>query len=126
MTYSETEMNYTEPIDEKSSENEIIIDHTKETPTSDGSFLQFVVITFAFSWLLWLPGSFYARNLGIELYSINGFIILGAFGPFIASFYLTYKQSGHYGVTTLWKSGWHCEKIPERSADHARGLGMAY
>ncbi|MFX1570083.1 MAG: type II CAAX prenyl endopeptidase Rce1 family protein [Promethearchaeota archaeon] len=103
-------MTYTETIREKSSKNEIIISPTKELEPSDGSFLQFVLITFAFSWLIWLPGSFFSLNLGETLYSINAFIIIGSFGPFIASFYLTYKQSGQYGVIALWKSGWHCEK----------------
>ncbi len=103
-------MTYTDTIREKSTKNELIISPTKEIHSSDGSFLQFVLITFAFSWLLWLPGSFFSLNLGENLYSLNGFIAIGAFGPFIASFYLTYKQSGQYGVTTLWKSGWHCEK----------------
>ena len=103
-------MTNTETVREKSSTNEIFISPTKEVHPSDGSFLQFLLITFAFSWVFWLPGSFFSRNFGENLYSINGFIIIGSFGPFIASFYLTYKQSGQYGVVTLWKSGWHCEK----------------
>ena len=103
-------MTYTETIREKSSENEIIINSTKESEPSDGSFLQFLLITFTFSWLFWLLGPSFSLNLGENLYSINRFIIIGSFGPFIASFYLTYKQSGQYGVITLWKSGWHCEK----------------
>ena len=87
-----TIMTVTEVSGEESSENEIIISPTKRRNPSDGSFLQFVLISFTFSWLLWLPGSFLFRNLGENLYSINSLIIIGGFGPFIASFYLTYKQ----------------------------------
>ena len=68
--------------------------------------IQFFFITFAFSWLLWLP----------QVLKFNGFPNLpdivglpgmfAPFGPAIAAFYLVWRQDGKGGVKTLWLRGW--------------------
>ncbi|MEE9379707.1 MAG: type II CAAX endopeptidase family protein [Candidatus Lokiarchaeia archaeon] len=77
---------------------------------SDRSIVQFVLITFTFSWLFWIPGLLFSRGLGGNLQTHNILVIIGSFGPFIASFSLTYKKRGIRGVISLWRKGWHCEK----------------
>jgi len=64
---------------------------------------QYFVIAFAFSWIVWLPGVLAAQGL-FELplpeLALAG---IGAFGPFVAAFYLTGRSQGKAGVKTLIK-----------------------
>ncbi|GAF91515.1 unnamed protein product, partial [marine sediment metagenome] len=48
--------------------------------------------------------------MGGNLQSLNPLVIIGSFGPFVAGFSITYKERGIYGVRSLWRKGWHCEK----------------
>lgn len=78
---------------------------------SNRRFIQFVIITFTFSWLLWLPC--FLSSFGLFPYLrkwFNLFMIIGSFGPFIAGFSLAYIDSGITGIKILWSKGWHCEK----------------
>lgn len=77
---------------------------------SDTSIIQFVIITFTFSWLFWIPGLLFSQDFGGGLQSLNPLVIIGSFGPFIASFSITFKKRGIQGVISLWRKGWHCEK----------------
>ena len=73
---------------------------------SNRRLTQFFIITFAFSWLLWLP----------QVLKFNGFPELpdivglpgkfAPFGPAVAAFYLVWKQDGKEGPKTLWLRGW--------------------
>ncbi len=68
--------------------------------------IQFFTITFVISWLLWT----------LAILKSNGFPDLpeivglpgnfAPFGPAIAAFWLTWRQSGKGGAKTLWVRGW--------------------
>ncbi len=73
------------------------------------SLSKYLIITFAFSWLFWLP-SFLSSFLIIPFAPIyNLLLVFGGFGPCIASFYLTIKEGGKEGAISLWSKGWHCD-----------------
>jgi membrane protease YdiL (CAAX protease family) len=73
---------------------------------SNRRLILFFIITFVFSWLLWLP----------QLLKFNGFPELpdvvglpgmfAPFGPAVAAFYLVWREDGKEGVKELWKRGW--------------------
>ena len=73
---------------------------------SNRQLIQFFGITLAFSWLLWLP----------QVLKFNGFSDLpdivglpgmfAPFGPAVAAFWLTWKESGKTGIKQLWGRGW--------------------
>ena len=68
--------------------------------------VSFFIITFAFSWLLWLP----------QVLKFNGFPDLpdivglpgmfAPFGPAVAAFWLVWRNGGKEGVKALWLRGW--------------------
>ena len=70
----------------------------------------FIIITFIFSWLLWLPKLL--SSLGVIGYSplFNILMLCGSFGPLVAGFFLTYVERGIDGIKLIWYKGWHCEK----------------
>ncbi len=66
----------------------------------------FFVITFLISWILWLPSVL----VKFGIIASGPIQILGqfaVFGPFIAAFVLTLRNSGKDGVKTLFISGWN-------------------
>lgn len=69
--------------------------------------LNFFIITFTISWLIWLPRVLADNNLAeipARLLQLNAFALLG---PSIAAFWLTYKLGGRDAIKTLWKRGWN-------------------
>jgi len=76
----------------------------------DRSILRFILITFSFSWLFWLPS--FLASFGVFPHQpiYNLLLVIGSFGPFIAGFILTFIDGGIEGVKSLWRKGWHCEK----------------
>jgi membrane protease YdiL (CAAX protease family) len=76
--------------------------------------LWFVVITFAFSWLLNLPRVLETAGI-FQLPGPTGFILgtLAVFGPAVAAFSLMKKQHGKSGFSMLFKRAWdfHFPKI---------------
>ncbi|NVM19440.1 MAG: CPBP family intramembrane metalloprotease [Candidatus Lokiarchaeota archaeon] len=40
----------------------------------------------------------------------NILMLCGSFGPFVASFFLTYVERGIDGIKLIWHKGWHCDK----------------
>ncbi len=76
------------------------------------SFLwKYFIIAFTFSWILWLPGILQSRGVISTPLPPLLFLIIGSFGPFISSFYLTYRKEAKPGVKCLWKRGFNF-KIP--------------
>ena len=66
----------------------------------------FFVITFAFSWLLWLP-QVLKFTLMPELPDIVGLPgMFAPFGPAVAAFWLTFRQEGKAGARSLWQRAW--------------------
>lgn len=74
------------------------------------NLIYFVIMTFGFSWLFWLPSLLSSLGFITLIPLFNLFIVFGAFGPLVSSFFLTYLERGIDGVKTLWNRGWHCEK----------------
>lgn len=66
----------------------------KDHNTKTKDLWYFLLITFAWSWLLWLPEILW----GVRLY-------LAPFGPTVAGFILTFKHEGYGGVKKLLKRG---------------------
>ncbi|MBD3197456.1 MAG: CPBP family intramembrane metalloprotease [Candidatus Lokiarchaeota archaeon] len=67
----------------------------------------FILITFTFSWLFWIPKALIAQGLMNTsiISNVLSFLNLGAFGPLVAAFYLTYHNNGKLGVIKLLKRG---------------------
>jgi len=73
---------------------------------SNRILVNFFVITFAFSWILWLP----------QVLKYNGFPDLpdivglpgmfAPFGPAVAAFILVWRHEGREGIRVLWLRGW--------------------
>jgi len=60
----------------------------------------FVALTFAISWVMWLAVWLSGKGIALATYPL---FFVGAFGPFIAAFTLTYIQDGRAGVVRLAK-----------------------
>jgi uncharacterized protein len=76
--------------------------------------LQYFLITYGFSWVVWSPFILHSRGIiEIPSFLLPMFGPIGTFGPFVAAFFLTYKDDGGNGVVTLLKRGfnWKFNKI---------------
>ncbi|MFX0082295.1 MAG: lysostaphin resistance A-like protein [Candidatus Hodarchaeota archaeon] len=67
----------------------------------------FLIITFLFSWILWLPSLLTSIISSKSIILFEGLKFIGSFGPFVAAFSLTYFNEGLDGIIYLWKRGWH-------------------
>ena len=73
---------------------------------SNRRLANFFIITFAFSWLLWLPQVLKFNGFP-ELPDIVGLPgMFAPFGPAMAAFFLVWKADGKEGIKTLWLRGW--------------------
>lgn len=73
---------------------------------SNRRLIQFFIITFVFSWLLWLPQVLKFNGFP-ELPDIVGLPgMFAPFGPAVAAFYCVWKDDGKEGLKTLLKRGW--------------------
>ena len=74
--------------------------------TSNRRLATFFIITFAFSWALWLPQVLKFNGFP-ELPDIVGLPgMFAPFGPMVAAFFLVWKHEGKEGVKELWLRGW--------------------
>lgn len=73
------------------------------------NLILFFLITYLFSWLLWLPSLLSSVLFSKQEVLYEILKIIGAFGPFVAAFFLTLVNEGKQGLKFLWKRGWHCE-----------------
>ena len=81
--------------------------------SSNSLTYKYFIIAFTFSWIIWVPGILQSRGVISTPLHLYIFIIMGSFGPFISSFYLTYRNESKSGVKRLWKRGFNF-KIPIR------------
>ncbi len=64
-----------------------------------GSLLTFLGLTFAFSWLIWLPKAAVAQGVDMPLVvTLAGLPQVGAFGPSVAAVVLVFASQGFRGV----------------------------
>ena len=68
--------------------------------------LLFFILTFVISWILWLPSVLVSFGI-IPPGPIQIAGNFAVFGPFVAAFALTFKNSGKEGAKTLFLSGWN-------------------
>jgi membrane protease YdiL (CAAX protease family) len=74
--------------------------------TSNRRLATFFIITFIFSWVLWLPQVLKFNGFS-ELPDIVGLPgMFAPFGPMVAAFFLVWKHEGKEGVKELWLRGW--------------------
>ena len=77
-----------------------------ETKGTLSNLINFFVLAFAISWLLWLPQVLDSNGL-VQLPEFVGLLgMFAPFGPFVAAFWLTGRQSGRKGIKRLLKRGW--------------------
>jgi membrane protease YdiL (CAAX protease family) len=67
----------------------------------------FILITFSFSWILWLPSLLASNGLIQDTPFFRTLFILGSYSPTITGFILTGIYDGLDGVKLLWKRCWH-------------------
>jgi membrane protease YdiL (CAAX protease family) len=73
---------------------------------SSKRLVAFFALTFALSWLLWLPQVLDSQGL-VQLPEAIGILgMFAPFGPFIAAALLTWRQQGGAGLRKLLKRGW--------------------
>ncbi|MDO8869550.1 MAG: type II CAAX endopeptidase family protein [Methanobacteriaceae archaeon] len=68
----------------------------------------FFIITFIFSWFFWIPPILIGQGIPFPSILADFFLgpfNLGAWGPFVAAFLLTYRNNGKDGVFKLLKRG---------------------
>ena len=79
---------------------------SQQTNEPRAGLVGYVVLTFAVSWLFWLPALLVSNNL-VDLPVWLTFLRhLATFGPAIAAFWLVYRAGGTDGMKRLWKRGW--------------------
>jgi membrane protease YdiL (CAAX protease family) len=78
-------------------------------PETRRELLLFFGITFAFSWLLWVPQVLRFNGLPDlpEIVGLPG--MFAPFGPAVAAFWLTWHRSGRAGAKRLWLRGWRLD-----------------
>lgn len=69
------------------------------------NLLLFLLITFAWTWLLWLPSVISPIGHSDPLFFV--LFIMGGYGPFLGAFSLTYINEKNEGVKILWKRFWN-------------------
>jgi len=80
----------------------------KQNQCENRSLWPFFAIAFAFSWLFWIPKALIVQGLVLPSFVsdfLSGPFNPAAFGPFVAAFYLTYRNGGKAGVIELLKRG---------------------
>ncbi|MGM0366466.1 MAG: CPBP family intramembrane glutamic endopeptidase [Actinomycetota bacterium] len=64
---------------------------------------KYILIAFGFSWIIWLPGVLASKSLFQLPFSYTLLTGIGAFGPLVAAFLLTYIKYGKKGAADLLK-----------------------
>lgn len=81
---------------------------TERDRTTSTDLVRFFIITFGFSWLLWLLPVL--RSNGGDLPEAVGLLgMFAPFGPAVAAFWLVGRQAGRRGIRDLWRRGWRAD-----------------
>lgn len=69
------------------------------------NILAFLLITFTWTWLFWLPSVLSPEGYANQIFFI--LFIIGGYGPFVGAFSLTYINERKIGMRALWKRFWN-------------------
>jgi hypothetical protein len=69
------------------------------------SLVPFFILTFVFSWLVWIPAALHSVGRLALPFSTMMLVIFGAHGPLLAALMLTYKEGGWVAVKALLRAG---------------------
>lgn len=84
----------------------------KTNRTTNKALLIYFILTFIFSWMFWLIGILASYDqITIPLPNLV-FVVIGAHGPLVAAFGLTYKNEGRKAVKNLLFSGFNMRMKP--------------
>lgn len=75
--------------------------------SENNKLIKFFVLTFAISWLLFLPSVLEDNGFAAMPASLTFLSSIATFGPFIAAFWLTYRAGKKDAMKVLWKRGWN-------------------
>ena len=67
--------------------------------------LLFLLLSFAWTWLLWLPSVISQSGHSDPLFSV--LFIIGGYGPLVGAFSISYINERKEGVKALWKRFWN-------------------
>ncbi len=73
--------------------------------TSNKDLVVFFVLAFAFSWLLWLIGVLQSADVFSQLLPNMVWVVIGAHGPLVAAFGLTFARGGGTAARQLLRAG---------------------
>jgi membrane protease YdiL (CAAX protease family) len=82
----------------------------------DGENLRhFFIISFAYSWMIWGIAIVFSTFTNVDLppWVVFLIVIIGAFGPFVGSVWLTHKSGGKNAVISLLKGGLKIKEVPK-------------
>ena len=65
------------------------------------------MLTFSFSWLLWIPSLLYGPETVLYEDWVGGLRVLGTFAPTIVGFIVTYMEERSLGAYDLLRRGWY-------------------
>ncbi len=83
--------------------NELRMDEIKEFEIRN--IVLFLLITFAWTWLFWLPSVLSPTGHSDPLFFV--LFIIGGYGPSVSAFLLTFINERKNGVKVLWKRFWN-------------------
>ena len=100
----------------------MVDDTLGERVTTRGRLTRFFIITFAFSWMLWLLPVLRSTVLPDLPETVGLLGMFAPFGPGVAAFWLVRRAAGREGVRRLWLRGWRSD-FDKRWLIPALGLG---
>jgi membrane protease YdiL (CAAX protease family) len=74
------------------------------------NFWVFIISTFTFSWLMWIPSALFGENFTSSPWGIP--YLLGGFGPSLAAIWLVYRGRSPETKREFWKRLYSIDRIP--------------
>lgn len=75
-------------------------------------FWVFIISSFTFSWLMWIPSALFGENFTSSLWGIP--YLLGGFGPSLAGIWMIYRGRGPETKPAFWRRLFDLKRIPAR------------
>jgi membrane protease YdiL (CAAX protease family) len=90
--------------------------------TGEGHLVRFFIITFVWSWILWLLPVLRSTAFPDLPEAVGLLGMFAPFGPGVAAFWLVRREAGREGSRVLWARGWRAD-FDRRWLVPALGLG---